>query len=199
MSDDGFFSRWSRRKAEVRQGREVEEPAPPPSVTSPAPSTVTAASTPVPRPTVAPPAVTATPEAPLPTLDDVAQLTPDSDFSNFVARGVSPDVKNAAMKKLFADPRFNVMDGMDVYIDDYSQPDPLAPAVLRQMASAKFLRLVDDDAARPGDTPDASAPQVVAQSTASTPLTEVPLHDNADLRLQQDPAARRPSPGSEPE
>jgi hypothetical protein len=40
---------------------------------------------------------------------------------------VAPEVKNAAFKKLFADPHFNVMDGLDIYIDDYSKPDPLPP------------------------------------------------------------------------
>jgi hypothetical protein len=37
-------------------------------------------------------------------------------------------VRNAALKKLFTDPHFNVMDGLDVYIDDYGKPDPCRPA-----------------------------------------------------------------------
>ena len=63
--------------------------------------------------------------SPPPTLDDVAQLTADSDYSRFVRSDVDDGVKRAAMKKLFADPHFNVMDGLDVYIDDYNKPDPL--------------------------------------------------------------------------
>jgi hypothetical protein len=55
-----------------------------------------------------------------------------------MARGVTTDVRNAAVKKLFADPHFNVMDRLDIYIDDYSQPDPLPAAMLRQMVSARF-------------------------------------------------------------
>ncbi len=47
----------------------------------------------------------------------------DSDFKPFVAKNVAPEVKNAAFKKLFADPHFNVMDGLDTYIDDYSKSD----------------------------------------------------------------------------
>ncbi|MBL8288622.1 MAG: DUF3306 domain-containing protein, partial [Rubrivivax sp.] len=47
--------------------------------------------------------------APLPTLADVAALTRQSDFSRFVAPGVDGVVKNAALRKLFGDPRFNVM------------------------------------------------------------------------------------------
>ena len=49
------------------------------------------------------------------------------------------------MKKLFADPHFNVMDGLDTYIDDYGKPDPIPLAMLRQMNQSKFLRLFDDD------------------------------------------------------
>jgi hypothetical protein len=80
-----------------------------------------------------------------PTLADVAELTPESDFRPFVARHVVPAVKNAAFKKLFADPHFNIMDGLDIYIDDYSQPSPLLPEDLQQMVAAKFMKLVQDD------------------------------------------------------
>ena len=112
---------------------------------------------------------------PPPTLEDVQALTPESDFSRFAASDVTPDVKNAAMKKLFADPRYNVMDGMDVYIDDYSKPDPIAPAVLRQLASAKFLGLFDQEereeeeaARRARDVADNPTSQSVAHSDPVT-------------------------------
>ena len=42
-------------------------------------------------------------------------------------------MKREALKKLFQDPRFNVMDRLDVYIDDYSLPDPISPEVVRQL------------------------------------------------------------------
>src|SRR5690606_37028521 len=85
-----------------------------------------------------------------PTLEDVSLLTPDSDFSSFVARGVAPAVKNAAMKKLFADPHFNVMDGLDIYIDDYTQREILPESMMRKMASSKFLNMfADEDDAKP--------------------------------------------------
>lgn len=69
-------------------------------------------------------------EEALPSLDDVARLTRDSDYSMFVSKGVDANVRRAAMKKLFADPHFNVMDGLDIYIDDYTKPSPLTPAML---------------------------------------------------------------------
>jgi len=76
-----------------------------------------------------------------PTLEDVKNLTKDSDFSAFVAKDIDPTVQQAAMKKLFSDPHFNVMDGLDIYIDDYSKPDPLPAGMLQKMAQSAMLGL----------------------------------------------------------
>ena len=132
---DGFLGRWSRRKQDERAGLPLEEPVPAPQLPEPV---AVAAPT---APTATPPA---TEPAPL-TLADAQSLTLQSDFAPFIARGVAPDVKNAALKTLFTDPHFNVMDGLDIYIDDYTKPSPLPLSVLRQMVSAKALGLVPDD------------------------------------------------------
>lgn len=103
---------------------------------------------PAPAPASAPaPEVEAEPSAPEPppTLADAQTLTPQSDFKPYMSAQVTPEVRNAAMKKLFADPHFNVMDGLDIYIDDYTKPDPLPMSMMRQMASANFLGLFDDE------------------------------------------------------
>src|SRR5690242_6623833 len=60
------------------------------------------------------------PQAPAPELPPIDKLTVDSDYRAFFHPKVGEDVRRAALKKLFGDPRFNVMDGLDVYIDDYS-------------------------------------------------------------------------------
>ena len=156
------------------------------------------------------------PEAPLPTLADAQALTPQSDFKPFMARGVAADVKNAAMKKLFTDPHYNVMDRLDTYIDDYSLPDPIPEAMLRQMVSAKFLNLFDDDD-KPEDKQDAASPAASPppsprarpeplREDANTPTSEVvaqsqitlqpPIdHDHTDMRLQPDHAPEGKTPG----
>ena len=175
---DGFLSRWSRRKVDVREGRPLDEPKPGLEAASGKPAPMAAQ--------LAVPESAASQEAtpvPSPTLVDAQQLTPESDFKGFMARGVAPEVKNAAMKKLFADPHFNVMDRMDVYIDDYGLPDPLPMAMLRQMTSAKTLNLFDDET---------EAPKVVAQSVPAENISNIEptTHDHADLRLQPDPASR---------
>ena len=58
------------------------------------------------------------PTAPPPELPPADQLTFDSDYRAFFHPKVGEDTRRAALKKLFSDPRFNVMDGLDVYIDD---------------------------------------------------------------------------------
>jgi hypothetical protein len=188
MADDaGFLSRWSRRKVSVRDGA-VVPPMPPLPPVEPAPR-----STPVGvAQTLVTPPVAAVEPAPAPagpTLADVAELTRESDFTRFVAPGVDGDVKNAALKKLFGDPHFNVMDGLDTYIDDYGKPSPLPESVLRQMAQAKFLGLFsdEDDDALPAATPPAT--------TDRTPTPpDSPAHEDTDLRLQPHDAAGRPGP-----
>jgi hypothetical protein len=177
---DGFLGRWSQRKQAQRAGLPLDEPptptpaavstlAPIPAIAAPVPGAPSAAET------VAQPAPE--PAPPPPSLEDARQLTPASDFRPFMARDVAPEVRNAAMKKLFADPQFNVMDRLDTYIDDYSLPDPLPASMLRQMASAQFLKLFDDD------------------NEAETPQSPEPDHDHTDLRLQPNHAAGQGEPG----
>ena len=156
----------------------------------------------LPMPATAPPAAPAEGVAPppLPTMDDVAALTRESDYARFVMPGVDDGVKSAAMKKLFSDPHFNVMDGLDTYIDDYNKPDPIPLAMLRQMNQSKLLRLFDDDEKRGGE-PDDNRPTEPMNGVAQAPPSAVTApeliaddHD-ADLQLQPDDAAGRPGPG----
>ena len=201
-SPDGFLTRWSRRKAGL--GEAVEESA---AEDEPAPLDVRPV-TPDEASLAAPPAPVV--EAPpLPTLADVAALTRESDYSRFVMPGVDRTVSNAAMKKLFSDPHFNVMDGLDTYIDDYGKPDPIPLAMLRRMNQSAVLGLFADEVeAAPNDAlsraadvacPDGAGAPAVAQSLAPAPLlceSELRADDDPDLRLQPDDAARRPGPES---
>ena len=163
---DGFLGRWSRRKQDVREGKPVEEPPPPALAPQAAPPAHAVAAVPT------PPAPAA--EPPAPTLADAEALTPASDFKPFVSRAVSPEVRNLAMKKLFADPHFNVMDGLDIYIDDYTQPDPLPAGMLRQMASAHAMGFFDDEKKAGGD---AGAGGADADAGAIAPEAAQPRDD----------------------
>jgi hypothetical protein len=185
--DSGFLSRWARRKAESRHGV-PEAPTSPPVAPSPASPVTLADARPAQaaEPDTDRTADTAQPAGPPPTLDDVAGLTRESDYARFVADDVDPGVRNAAMKKLFSDPHFNVMDGLDVYIDDYNTPDPLPPGMLRQLAQSQMLGLFDHEKKdEPASTTQTAIPAAPAAPDASTD----PSDEDPDLRLQPDDAA----------
>ena len=94
------------------------------------------------QPTAITPVTDVKPDAgpkPLPSMADVAGLTHESDYSGFLAKGVDEAVKRSALKKLFADPHFNLMDGLDTYVGDYSQPDPMPPGMLAALNHAQAL------------------------------------------------------------
>ncbi len=127
---EGFsLKRWSRRKAEAARAK--EEPASPvvPSIPS--------------VPAIRSSALAAAGEAPAPATADalppVESLTIDSDFAAFLRPKVDEALRRQALKQLFRDPRFNVMDGLDVYIDDYSKPDPIAADIVRQMVQGRYI------------------------------------------------------------
>ncbi|MDB5931393.1 MAG: hypothetical protein JWR60_3100 [Polaromonas sp.] len=198
MAEDrpGFLGRWARRKNDALQGRPLEEPA---ALAKPAPSATAGLAGVAPKSATEAPALTATPAAEIDkapekllSLEDVKALTQDSDFKPFMARNVGPEVRNAAMKKLFADPHFNVMDGLDIYIDDYSKPDPIPASMLRQMVGAKLLKIFDDDEDDAGKkvpqgqqnsiAGDGASSQGAAEAQAGTAAG---LCDNPDMPASQ--------------
>jgi hypothetical protein len=100
----------------------------------------------------------------------VESLTIDSDFTPFLSAEVEETVKRAALRKLFSDPRFNVMDGLDVYIDDYSQADPIPEGLLDKLADV--YKTLEEKAAEaaPSDVTavDAEAPPPPAEPAQQT-------------------------------
>lgn len=209
---DGFLGRWSRRKVDAREGKPLPEPPAPLRVAQEPPLQPDAGAPPdAARSAAVPPNE---PPPPL-SLDDVRVLTPASNFTPFIESGVAPEVRNAAMKKLFADPHYNVMDGLDTYIDDYTQPSPLSVAMLRKLAGAGLLKLADDpqgsatvvrdDADNPTGQSVAQCVETARQPTeeeSSQPVSVQTLasaeasglspaeHAGTDMRLQPDHAAR---------
>ena len=91
-----------------------------------------------------------------PLLPKVEELTIDSDFRGFLHPKVDENVRRAALRKLFSDPHFNVMDGLDVYIEDYSKTEPIPAAMLAGLKQAqKILRWAEDK--DEGDTGESEA------------------------------------------
>ena len=169
---DGFLGRWSKRKAGL-EADPVEKKVEAPKDSSPVPSTEKIED-----------------EAPpLPTLDDVAKIDRfDPDFSAFMKPDVDPSVQQAALKKMFTDPHFNIMDGLDIYIDDYSKPDPLPPGMLERMVQSDMLNLFSK-------TAEDSAKEVTADSRQTEIQASNPeLEANAlDVQQQTDLRSKQPN------
>ena len=182
----GFLGRWARRKTEVLQGKPLQEPAIAEKPVPPAAASAQAVSTQVAVSLKAPPEALdgAPPAEKLLSLEDVKTLTQESDFTPFMARNVGSEVRNAAMKKLFSDPQFNIMDGLDIYIDDYSKSDPIPESMLRQMASAKFLNLFEEEDVENNENQEASQASAVAPSDAASRVAADPIHIDAESVAQ---------------
>jgi hypothetical protein len=164
--EPGFsLKRWSRRKLAAARAAQA------PAGTVPAATPVTPPATPVPRPAEAPAAATDAP--PVPPLPPVETLTFDSDFTAYLQPKVEEALRRQALKKLFRDPRFNVMDGLDIYIDDYSLPDPISPELLKEMVHARYI--FDPPATRIGA--DGYVEDVPAEEVAAAAAVDAAAED----------------------
>lgn len=155
---EDFLSRWSRLKRDAKEQSPGQES--PPGNQLPAPRLVD-------------------PDTPLPQLPPLDQLTLDSDYRDFFHPKVDEKVRLAALKKLFSDPHFNVMDGLDVYIDDYSKPDPLPAAMLATLRQAQKIigwakETKDETEAKRAEESAAPVPMSVADQTESTTVAVEP-------------------------
>lgn len=145
-----FLSRWSRRKLDVAKETEAPMPAPPP----PAPPASAQAAAPPELP-------------PVETLKGLA-----SEYKEFLRPEVDEKLRQAALKKLFHDPHFNVMDGLDTYIDDYSKPDPIPEAMLKTLSHARgllFDEKKEEEAQSAPEKPTTSPPPQTPQITDAAP------------------------------
>jgi len=143
-----FLTRWSRLKRQAK-----EQPAAEP---------------------LAAPAVD--PKSQPPELPPVEKLTIDSDYRGFFHPKVDENLRRAALKRLFSDAHFNVMDGLDVYIGDYSKAEPIPAAMLAQLTQAQKIidwapegRAAAEKSAKqsPGNIPRPAADQPVSVETSS--------------------------------
>ena len=117
-SKDSVLRRWSRRKQEATTTAVKEEE---PNETQA--SLDTTAST----GTETAPVLT---DADMPPIDS---LDENSDFSGFMSEGVSDELRNLALRKLFRAPAFNIRDGLDEYDEDYTFFEKLGDVVTCDM------------------------------------------------------------------
>jgi hypothetical protein len=182
MAADDFFNRWSRNKAESQAALQNAS-ATSGAEHSPSLRVEMSQNEPVPQA--------------MPQMADVEQLREGSDFSVFMRDGVDESVKRSAMKKLFSNPHFNVMDGLDIYVADYSQPDPLPVGMLAGLRHAEALlnplrqlehplqTLLQASVEAPEASELAKCDQMTISEVAATPdmITDAMIEDEAGLQM----------------
>ena len=179
------LKRWSQRK------RAATRTAPAETLTSPA-----APDAPVAATVLVDAAPAAIPEAaPLPPVDT---LTFESDYSAFMQPKIAEETKRAALRKLFSDPSFNVMDGLDIYVGDYTQPDPM-PAGMLEKLSAVYAMLdpaepVGDDKVAAANPPAPADAAPVAATESSVGVTAEPAPAQESSAPAADPVAKTGKP-----
>jgi hypothetical protein len=120
------------------------------------------------------------PSVTLEDVDKIDRFAPD--FSAFMRPDVDPAVQQAAMKKMFSDPHFNVMDGLDIYIDDYSKPDPIPLEMLKRMVQSDMLNIFRKDGGE-----EMPSSQTTSNELPKPPEQALPLSTQTDLTSPQTP------------
>jgi hypothetical protein len=153
-TDEGFLSRWSRRKIEAR-----ESPPEPIEAAAPEPA----------------------PEEAAPALPPVEELTMDSDFRGFFHPKVDEDLRRSALRKLFSDPHFNVMDGLDTYIDDYSKSEPIPPEMLAGLKQAqRILTWAEGKDEEPEESTEPAAAKADEAEPGAAAVESAPASTNTE-------------------
>lgn len=166
-----FLSRWSKRKQELRAKAQAPRP---------------------PQPAV--------PAAAAPELPPVEKLDMNSDYRGFFHPKVDEALRRTALKKLFSDPHFNIMDGLDTYIDDYSIPDPLPAAMLGELRQAQniigWARETEEEAELRRNPPPAAAEQIAVADSGVKDVVPAADAVKPDTAVPE-PARQTPDDGGQ--
>ena len=140
---ENFLKRWSRLKRQL-----PASPAAVPATTNPA----------------------APVKEPLPALHS---LKFSSDFTVFMQDEVDTGLRRAALQQLFHDEHFNVMDGLDVYVDDYNSFEPISAELLANLQQARGLLFDEEPVAATADqvTPASDSQGESFSDSSVTPVT----------------------------
>jgi hypothetical protein len=125
-----------------------------------------------------------------PQLPPVENLSFESDFKDFMRPEVDRETRRAALKKLFTSPHYRATDGLDVYVGDYSSPDPLPAALLAGLVHAREL-LAD---AKPGAPTEPETPESLAAQSGASPT---PAEESEPTEPQSNPAHENAGPPDE--
>jgi hypothetical protein len=179
---ESFLAHRARLKS---QRQREPEPAPVSQAIEEAPAGQSAA--------VAEPDAQPLTDADMPPLES---LTAESDFTQFLAEGVSDALRRAALRKLFHLPEFNILDGMNDYDEDYTNFEKLGEVVTyhqrRMREREEAEKAAAEQEAQRADAETADEQPVAGEVSANAPAEEAGAAkenqgaDTADGSLEDD-------------
>lgn len=192
----GFLDRWSRRKLAAAGKALLADTPVPGEAPAAAPGGQDGLVPAGPRPALAAEAgaETASPSAVEAQLPAVEGLTLASDFTAFLKDEVSEALRRKALQKLFADPHFNRMDGLDIYIDDYSLPDPIPPEAMAKLKSAREWLMANEAEVEVVEAETAAEADAFALPADRTDAADVPS-DATNGEARDETGGQRAGPG----
>jgi len=191
--DEPFFSRWARLKKESRElpageAAGSEAPPAPPTADGQAADGAEQAS----PPTAAAPA-TAPADAPPLELPPLESLTAESDFRAFMQPGVDDALRRTALRKMWQNPIYGVVDDLDPFRADFAAFTPLGDIVTSDMKfhAERLLREQLEKAAESAESAGVASEDTGTSGTGEA--GEIPASE------AQDAAARSAAAGSGPD
>ena len=198
---EGFYSRWSKRKAQQRSSQQAENQA---ELSTELNSSLQTAADTQACPVLNEEKVLLC-DKDMPDLDS---LDEDSDYSGFLSPGVSEELRKMALRKLFQGQGFNLCDGLDDYDEEFTSFEKLGDIVtadmrfqLQEEAKRKL-----QTAAEYGDTSDendavamldeACSEDEVNEALAASMPDETAVMDE-DCRESRDGIEQQTSSGNE--
>lgn len=129
-------------------------------------------------------------------MPEIETLHEDSDYSGFMSPGVSDELRNLALKKLFQAPSFNIRDGLDEYDEDYTTFEKLGDIITCDMkhqieleAEEKLQRaqqaVMEDEDASESELIDETAETELQQESTSIEhhqATDGTMVDNKNMQ-----------------
>jgi hypothetical protein len=175
---EDFLERWSRRKLDSQR----DDQGIPADESSAAINVAPAAGEPD-------KVLTDADMPPIETLDE------DSDYSPFLSPGVSDDLRQEAMHKLFAQPDFNITDGLNDYDEDYTKFAGLGSVITHEM-KRMLQRELDAEKTEAGSTEVQTGQTAEAPENDVTAAAETGDTDRVDTGVPRDDAGKNDvSPG----
>jgi hypothetical protein len=160
--DEGLLARWSRRKQQSTLESQQDDPGRELQTQELANQEINQINRAEPGSADELEEVPVLTDADMPPVDT---LTEESDFSGFMSSGVSDELRNLALRKLFGAPSFNIRDGLDEYDEDYTYFEKLGDIVTADMKHQIELK---EAAKEEQQTTDESADESVSETTPAS-------------------------------